>query len=346
MPYQDKTLQLIDQLPNGKHSFFSEICSSIGTSIRFTLRSVLEAVPNELAQYWSENLHSFDNALLFQSVSEMLSFSELQNQGWSAKDYDSQTKTINLSHKTGQLAKLLCISFLCEQNLKREQELSTLLETGLEESDTTYKLALIYRRAPQSKKSVQQALYCFKNWLQSNPKTYETTYFRDEHNWIECKILPSGAFHSEKAVQIIQNALCSSFILEQIDDTAHLALEQIRLQQLQDVPVILSIVGSQEFQITPNSWRFFFYGPTSQALKATYRHDADQMRGWMHDPFRTFLTGVLRIECRFLDKKKLKVSSFENPWSEFSGFGSKLPPPRLQLLGKENLDPILGRVAK
>ena len=79
----------------------------------------------------------------------------------------------------------------------------------------------------------------------------------------------------------------------------------------------------------------------SQVSGDTYRHDADQMRGWMHDPFRTFLTGVLRIECRFQEQKDIKISSFENPWSEFSGFGAKLPPPSLQLLRKENFDPIL-----
>ena len=188
---------------------------------------------------------------------------------------------------------------------------------------------------------MSKALNCFEKWLRSTPKTYETTCYRDEYNWIECKILPSGAFLSNKTVQIAQKALCSSYVLEQIDNAANLALEQVRMLQIQDTPVILSLVANQEFQVTPNSWRFFFYGPTSQVSGNTYRHDADQMRGWMHDPFRTFLTGVVRIECRFQEQEDIKVSSFENPWSEFSGFGTKLPPPSLQLLRKENFDPIL-----
>lgn len=345
MPYQNKTLQLIDQLPNSKHSFFSQICSSKGDNLRFVLANILSSVPNTIAQHWKEKLHSFDNALVFQAIGEMLSFSSLQEQGWVAQDYNQKSHTIDLHHQTGQIAKLLCLSFLCERNSELEDELRTIVENGLNSCNTEQKIALIYRRPPQSRKSIERALSHFQKWLENRTsfKKHETTFYRDDYNWIECKILPSSAFLSNKTIQITQKALSSSFVLDQIDEKANIALEQVRMQQIQDTPVILSIVANQKFQITPNSWRFFFYGPTSQVSGKTYRHDADQMRGWMHDPFRTFLTGVIRIECCFHEGSadKTKIASFENPWCEFSGFSSKLPPPSLCLLSKDDFDPIL-----
>ena len=136
MPYQDKTFKLIDQLPNSNHNFFTQVCSSKGEHLRFILASILDLAPNSLSQHWEELLHSFDNALFFQAVGEMLSFSSLHEQGWRANDYDKNPGTIDLSHQTGQVAKLLCLSFLCERNPELEQNLALYLEDGLNNIDT------------------------------------------------------------------------------------------------------------------------------------------------------------------------------------------------------------------
>ena len=259
-----------------------------------------------------------------------------------ALGYRTENQSIAVQHHDGTTADLLCVSLILDRNDEEEKYLSHLLQSQLNKLDSSKKIALIYRSPLQNRKSIQAAITCFSTWLSENPKTYTTSYYRDEFNWIECRTMPSTRFLNHDIVQIVQESLCSDILLNKIDIHCNAALEQIRLNQFNASPVLLSIVSNQLCRISENSWRFFLYGPTSTVYQNQYRQDANQMRGWLHDPFRTFLSGVLKIECSFDNESNpFEAESFENPWSEFKRFAPILPSPKLQLLRKENLDPIL-----
>ena len=101
-------------------------------------------------------------------------------------------------------------------------------------------------------------------------------------------------------------------------------------------PLILSFVTNQPTQISSRGWRFLLYGQPQYQSDTTCSLDSTQFGGWLQDPFRTGIVGVLRLEQSIASSPNFDHSSYSNPWSEHRQFDELLPTPRVYVSSDES----------
>ena len=354
MPFNEATVLSLQQLDGADNSFLKQICSQQGQSLRSKLNKILKNSSPTVALRWRDLLQSLSNDHFFQGFAELLSFAELQKMGWEALQWRRPGPTLHLKHPNGQEAQLLTLSFIQQRDRQREHLLERELVRRLNQIETTHKISISFRRPLSPYSNFETIAHSFAAWLsEARPKRSNVT-FQDSTSWLEARILPADTFMGINVVQSTQSPMCSTDLLKYINREADQSLEEFRRSQSKYQPLILSIVSDQTLRISTNAWRFFLYGPASSIHTKNgqryYTCDADQMKGWLQDPFRTFLSGIVRIENKApfavgSDENKgwesIESTSFLNPWSEFSGFNTLLPSPKISLEGSDNLNPVL-----
>jgi hypothetical protein len=354
MTFNEATVHALQNLEGANHSFLKQICTPQGKSLRSQLNQLLQDIPDSVSQRWKEHFQSLTNERFFQGFAELLSYSALSKQGWEAIEWTWPCPTLRVKHKNGQEAQLLTLSFIQQRDRSKEQRLRNKLISLINQIQTDQKISLIFRKPLHQDSYLNDIRDCIADWLADNPKEYEHAYFKNDQTWIELTALPKENFCKAEVVQIVQGPLFSSELIHYINKETESSLEEYRLSHTRIKPLLLSIISNQPFPISDNSWRFFLYGPTAEVFRnkktLTYRCDADQMKGWLQDPFRTFLAGILRIESLLPQESSsqsvdlwpnIRSASFINPWSEFSNFNELLPGPKLSLDRLDKLDPIL-----
>ena len=96
------------------------------------------------------------------------------------------------------------------------------------------------------------------------------------------------------------------------------------------IPVLISVVANQSLQLSERTWRHLLYGLSHEETKECTKLDTRHFGGWFQDPFRTFVSGVLRLEHSTQTKVGIPCFdsiTFSNPWCEFSTIQSTLPLP-------------------
>ena len=359
MPFNEATVLSLQQLEGADNSFLKQICSQQGHSLRSKLNGILKDSPPSVALRWRELLQSLSNDHFFQGFAELLSFAELQRMGWQAVKWRRPGPTLHLKHPSGKEAQLLTLSFIQQRDQQQERLLERELIERINQIDTKHKISLSFRRPLNAYSNFDEILTSFASWLSGTARPRSSVSFRDAATWLEARLLPTVKFSNTKVVQSVQAPMCSSDILKYINREADQSLEEFRRSQSKYQPLILSIVSDQPLRISQNAWRFFLYGPSSSVYSKNghryYECDADQMKGWLQDPFRTFLSGLLRIENNGSSEKgrlmgscdrnngweTVDSTSFLNPWSEFDGFSALLPSPKLSIEGLDSVNPIL-----
>lgn len=328
------------------------------------VHEVLASTPTHVTSRWLHLVHNLDNRPFFQGIAEIASYAHMKKQGWIATEWNECC--LVLEHQTSkQRIRLLSLAFILQRDHEQEKQIEEVLCQRINAIQTPHAIDLTLRNPLSSKTNIDAIVQAIETWIQQiDPKKKRTQrgYCKDAVTWIECRWAPNPT--TKNVVQIVQQPLMGQSIQKIIDRTADASLEKIRQNNMDTLPLVLSIVGNQTFQISDNSWRFFLYGPNNTMVDKRYQLNAHSMRGWLQDPFRTFVSAVLCIE-RFQVPSfysasssphphqtipSFHIRSFSNPWSEFSSISSGstntvvqdfLPTPSLQISEQDAKTPIL-----
>ena len=119
-----------------------------------------------------------------------------------------------------------------------------------------------------------------------------------------------------------------------ITQTADKAVEKVRRSNDKQ-PIILSVVTNQATQISPRGWQFLLYGQQRYQSDSSSTLDGTQFGGWLQDPFRTGIVGVLKMEQiidAVQDEHCFNHTTYCNPWSEHKNFEEYMPSPRVEVI--------------
>lgn len=348
---------MVSEMSGGDHTFLKQICKSMKSidfseaennefgSLLTLIDSLMSASPEKLKQMWMGRLHSFDNRTLFQAVAEIVSLSHMVRHGWQIESCNDTC--IRLQHPTTGPIDLLVLSLILDRNLIEEKKIQQELVHELNQLECSYRIGLTIRTPLSPNVNIPNIVSLTKKWLAKIHAKNQSSHDQD-----------MGA---SKSVGYVKNAMCHLDFrvigpkLDSHDETVLLvtppvigqkmkrnikhmmsksveALRQIRSRDT-NIPVLISVVANQSLQLSDRTWKHLLYGLCHEETKSYTRLDTRHFGGWFQDPFRTFVSGILRLEHSSettLELPCFNSITFANPWCEFNLIQSTLPLPAYQ----------------
>ena len=348
---------MIAEMSTGSHSFLKQLCLAIKeldfsdpTSNDFTglvglIECLLQSSPTHMQHHWNNNLHSFDNRKLFQSIAELISIGQMVQQGWTVDAWYNDC--IRLTHPEHTTVDLLVLSLILERDLAKEASIEETLKQRLNQLDSEFTIGVTLRMPLSNRTHIDNIVSVTKKWLtkmslkskdspasKKNRKNNKRTgYYKGPYTHIDFSILGRKQHPEDDTVgHVLQPVIGRKMhhsIYKMLTDT----IEQQRQQRDAHsvVPVIISVVSNQSLQLSERAWKFLLYGVSKSETQNRTDLDTRHFGGWFQDPFRTFVSGLMQMEHR-KDAPNgtlcFKSISFENPWGEFVPKTEHLPYPK------------------
>lgn len=345
---------MIAEMSTGSHSFLKQLCIAIKeldfsdpTSNDFTglvglIECLLQSSPTHMQEHWTNNLHSFDNRKLFQSIAELISIGQMVQQGWSVDSWYNDC--IRLTHPTHGAVDLLVLSLILERDLSKEAYIENTLRQRLNQLDSDFEIGVTLRMPLSDRTNVDNIVAVTKKWLtkmnassilptDSRKNRKKTGYYKDSYTHIDFSILGRKQQPKDNTVGHILQPVIGRKMHHSISKMLTDAVEQQRQQReaQSTVPILISVVSNQSLQLSERAWKFLLYGVPKSETKHRTDLDTRHFGGWFQDPFRTFVSGLIQMEHRKDTQDEdlcFKSISFENPWGEFTTQKELLPYPK------------------
>lgn len=345
---------MIAEMSTGSHSFLKQLCIAIKeldfsdpTSNDFTglvrlIECLLQSSPTHMQEHWTNNLHSFDNRKLFQSIAELISIGQMAQQGWSVDSWHNDC--IRLTHPTHIAVDLLVLSLILERDLAKEASIEHTLRHRLNQLNSEFEIGITLRIPLSNRTNVDSIVAVTKKWLtkmtlpstlatDSRKKGKRSGYFKDSYTHIDFSILGRKQHPQDDTVGHILQPVIGRKMHHSISKMLTDAMEQQRQQReaQSTVPILISVVSNQSLQLSERAWKFLLYGVPKSETQNRTDLDTRHFGGWFQDPFRTFVSGLIQMEHRKDTPHGdfcFKSISFENPWGEFTTQKELLPYPK------------------
>jgi hypothetical protein len=336
---------MVAEMSGGTHSFMKQICMALKSldfsegaanefgSLLSLIDSLLESSPQEMQQVWLGKLHSFDNRTLFQAISELISIAHMVHTGWSVDSWNEEC--IRLNHPQSGELDLLVLSLILDRNLAEEKKLEKCLVEKLNALDSTHRIALTLRQPLSRHIDMDHVASVAQKWLKKHskkPSKRHSGYVKDNICHIDFRIVGTKDTPSQPTVSLVTPPVIGRQMTRHIQTMMSQTIESVRQQRppSSNVPVLVSVVSNQSMQLSEHAWKQMLYGLSSFDCADRTDLDVRHFEGWMQDPFRTFVCGVMHAEHTPNVPEGVpcfKMTSYANPWCEFTGIQTGLPRP-------------------
>ena len=346
---------MVHEMSTGHSSFLKQLCTAI-QHLQFTdnanndfagllslVDCLLDASPSAIRDQWITSIHSFNNRKLFQAIGELVSIANLATQGWKVEGI--QDGCIRLRHPKQGPLNLWVISLLLDRDLELEKRLQQELTHAINQLDTPYQLAMTLRTPLSRHASIEDIVQVTKKWLirythkdsthtNKRQKTKRGTgFYKDDVTHIDFRVVGTKSDAQDATITCLLPPVIGRQMHHHLHQLLSDATEQLRAQKSTDIPTLLSVVSNQSLQLSHRAWKFLLYGvsKTESSQDNQTALDTRHFGGWLQDPFRTFVSGVMQLEHNPnlpTGVPCFQSVSFDNPWTEFPQLRDNLPFPR------------------
>lgn len=339
---------MVADISGGSTSFLKQLCEAIRdidfssqaendfASLLTLIECLLQSSPQGVQDHWIEGLHSFDNRKLFQSIGELVSIGHLVNNGWTVEG--CQNDCIELNHPTKGQINLLVLSLILQRDLTIERRLLDNLTEKLNSIESPFQIGVTLRSPLSPRTDINQVVVTARKWIKkrasSTRRHRKSGYFKDNYTHIDFSVVSPKETDDTPTVSHTIPPVIGRQMHHAVEQMLSASAERYRQQQAKNGrPLVLSIVSNQSMQLSERAWKFLLYGVPKFEFNVHTELDTRHFGGWFQDPFRTFVSGIMRLEHTPTVPKGVPCFSaltFSNPWSEFSTLHNALPTPGYQ----------------